>query len=250
MRRPLGALDGMLGAACLGRFTPFYRSGFMVAAAPLLAPLLPHHLYCPPPSCTIRSMTARSWLPAPRRGWSWGRARRRSRWGAGVVRCADGDTATMLRGLHSLHSLTAWPGAASAFDATSTRVAGGALQAAEERKAAFEPLCRLMKDILGDKVEKVRGHAVPAWQGGTRCSLGPCRATQQMQATVCVRVWRGPLPLLHPRHRMSDSPEPSGCVHTASSPCQHNVPPPLPLLSPLLPRWLWATASSTPPACW
>lgn len=25
-------------------------------------------------------------------------------------------------------------------------------KAAEERKAAFEPLCRLMKDILGDKV--------------------------------------------------------------------------------------------------
>lgn len=25
----------------------------------------------------------------------------------------------------------------------------------EEQKAAFEPLCKLMKDILGDKVEKV-----------------------------------------------------------------------------------------------
>ena len=29
-------------------------------------------------------------------------------------------------------------------------------KAKEETKAAFEPLCRLMKDILGEKVEKVR----------------------------------------------------------------------------------------------
>jgi molecular chaperone HtpG len=28
--------------------------------------------------------------------------------------------------------------------------------AKEELKASFEPLCRLIKDILGDKVEKVR----------------------------------------------------------------------------------------------
>jgi len=26
---------------------------------------------------------------------------------------------------------------------------------AEEEKARFEPLCKLMKDVLGDKVEKV-----------------------------------------------------------------------------------------------
>ena len=29
-------------------------------------------------------------------------------------------------------------------------------KAMEETKAAFDPLCRLMKDILGEKVEKVR----------------------------------------------------------------------------------------------
>lgn len=33
----------------------------------------------------------------------------------------------------------------------------------EEKKARVEPLCRLMKDILGDKVEKVRGQQ--AWRG-------------------------------------------------------------------------------------
>ncbi len=40
-------------------------------------------------------------------------------------------------------------------------------KAAEERKAAFEPLCRLMKDILGDKV----GAALP----GAGWVLGGCR---------------------------------------------------------------------------
>lgn len=28
-------------------------------------------------------------------------------------------------------------------------------KAKEEKKASFEPLCKLVKDILGDKVEKV-----------------------------------------------------------------------------------------------
>merc|ERR1711881_516428 len=36
----------------------------------------------------------------------------------------------------------------------------------EEEKAKFEPLCKLMKDILGDKVEKV--------QLGTRIDSSPC----------------------------------------------------------------------------
>jgi len=37
---------------------------------------------------------------------------------------------------------------------------------AEEEKARFEPLCKLMKDVLGDKVEKV--------VVGTRCDESPC----------------------------------------------------------------------------
>jgi len=36
----------------------------------------------------------------------------------------------------------------------------------EEEKAKFEPLCKLMKDILGDKVEKV--------VLGTRIDESPC----------------------------------------------------------------------------
>ena len=32
----------------------------------------------------------------------------------------------------------------------------------EELKAAYEPLCRLIKDILADKVEKVRNAGVPS----------------------------------------------------------------------------------------
>lgn len=44
-------------------------------------------------------------------------------------------------------------------------------KAAEERKAAFEPLCRLMKDILGDKVgaalgalgQRSPGERSPGW---------------------------------------------------------------------------------------
>merc|ERR1711937_489169 len=37
---------------------------------------------------------------------------------------------------------------------------------AEEEKARFEPLCKLMKDVLGDKVEKV--------VVGTRIDESPC----------------------------------------------------------------------------
>jgi len=36
----------------------------------------------------------------------------------------------------------------------------------EEQKAAFEPLCKLIKDVLGDKVEKVIV--------GTRIEDSPC----------------------------------------------------------------------------
>merc|ERR1719329_1379460 len=36
----------------------------------------------------------------------------------------------------------------------------------EEEKAKFEPLCKLMKDVLGDKVEKVGV--------GTRIDDSPC----------------------------------------------------------------------------
>jgi hypothetical protein len=42
----------------------------------------------------------------------------------------------------------------------------------EEKKARVEPLCRLMKDILGDKVEKVRSHSTWAQRPAQLWGLG------------------------------------------------------------------------------
>ena len=53
----------------------------------------------------------------------------------------------------------------------------------EEKRAKVEPLCRLMKDILGDKVEKVGGRGRAAGLGGPGRGAGgrhtPCRGLQQ-----------------------------------------------------------------------
>lgn len=106
--------------------------------------------------------------------------------------------------------------------------AAAAAAPAPAPQAKFEPLCRLMKDILGDKVEKVR---LPCPAGREPLFLS------QLAVTLAALLPRlSPALLVGTRLLASPSPPPH--------PPRASPSPPAPR------RWWWASALWTRRACW